>query len=171
MKTHELDSLLIDGHDGHDWYDVARDDCHTVASGIGWSPQDLAALVAILSVRSSPKKNCTIAARMVRGSTYGVMKQRQVAWNRYKETGRITGPKVTAFYDNILNGNDSDCVTVDVWIAQHLFGYNFGSLTPSQRELISLRVKRLAQRHNIPVPACQAMLWEVVVVKRVAQTR
>jgi len=159
MKAHELDSLLIDGQDGYDWYDVARDDITEVANGIGWSRADLSALVAILSVRSSPKKNCTIAARMFCGSTYGVMGQRQTAWDAYKRTGRVSGPKVTAFRDNILHGNESKQVTVDVWIAQHLFGFDFGKLTPTQRELIQKRVTRLAARHNIPVPACQAMLW------------
>ena len=159
MNVHELDSLLIDGHEGYDWYDVARDDIHEVAGGIGWSPRHLAALVAILSVRASPKKNCTIAARMVRGSTYGVMSQRSEAWKRYKETGVVTGPKVSAFYHNILHGNKSDRVTVDVWIAQHLFGYAFDKLTDRQRRAIQLRVARLARRHNLPVPATQAMLW------------
>lgn len=118
-------------YDGTRWYDVARADCLAIADETGYSVEQVAHCVSILSPQKAWSDNirdaraCAIAARdhgtvtreiVDRLLGMGMFAQhRQVAECEtvlLREIG-ITGPKRTCFVHNIMHPEDAHIVTVD----------------------------------------------------------
>jgi hypothetical protein len=73
----------------------------------------------------------------------------------------VTGDKVRSFYDNILNGTESDHVTVDVWAWRVIAGRGATarSFNTDQYNEIAESYRRAASQVNLPPCQLQAITW------------
>lgn len=111
--------------EGKLWYPNASEALE--AYGNVWPLEVAAAVCAILSPRNSWKQNLEGVRRIARTVSHGnvlppvtagIPRNVQKAWETANDgdVSRVTGPKVSAFYQNLLGNLQR--VTIDVWAAQ-----------------------------------------------------
>lgn len=118
-----------------------------------------AKLLAATSPRQSVKRNVSLAKRAYKSyKTFdhdfaGFLPASIGNVKRAYENAELSGPKVSAFYENIT-GN-LDVVTVDIWM------FRYYNLKPSAKnyKIIERRVKRSAKRYGLKPAVLQAILW------------
>lgn len=156
-------STLIEGAA---WYHEA----HTRAAEL--YPQDVAVaagVIAALSPRCRWEENLRRAAELLkayqRGDEQPPSLHLNLAVNRAWAIAKgaeplevLGGPKVRAFYRNLLL--DEESVTVDVWAARIAEG-KVNPIAPNGRRynLIARAYREAAQRLNISPATCQATAW------------
>jgi hypothetical protein len=158
--------------DGAAWYPSALAECRRMGRAHGVSAPRAAAVVAILSPRARWQTNLRAAdmllsdAAMIRIGArrryrrrYGVLPaqvtraQYAIGADRYSSV--VTGPKVSAFYRNIMG--DADIVTVDTIMAK---AGGLGSVvSPKVRAAVVSAVCVLADEYGMSARDMQASVW------------
>lgn len=154
------------------WYDRARDEALRLAyvPGCG-SVERAAGVIAALSPRCQWASNVTAAERMIaaaatrqpRPPAYGTLSNRRKAWRIARGEDPelvLSGPKVRAFYANIMG--DTEEVTVDTWAARAAEGRENPHAPKKGRYRRCAEAYRRAARAQGMTPRdCQAAVWTV----------
>lgn len=140
------------------WYAHAWDTIEAKAYELGVCPDRMAAVLAISSPRVHVSRNWALAVQWVRtGQVTGCLDMVRRNLQQYEDTGRISGPKVGAYY-RALTG-DTEAVVLDIWMAR-LFNVDPLKLSTKQvREPLQDRVRRCARRLDWEPRQVQAALW------------
>jgi hypothetical protein len=157
--------------DGLAWYDRARGHAETMAAESGLSVRQCAGVIAALSPRCQWATNVAGARRMLLAAAAGegepvvggVRSNRAKAWAiaQGADPGDVlSGPKVCAFFANIMG--DVESVTIDVWAARAAEGRE-NPHAPKRRRyrLCEETYRRAARRHGITPRDAQAAVWTV----------
>jgi hypothetical protein len=156
--------------DGERWYETARLTAAAIAGAHGrLNVQQVAGIIAALSPRISWSRNVMAAYRMIECATKGwpmphvdgYNTNRRKAWDIANGADPATvlgGPKVTAFYRNLLGCDES--VTVDVWAARAAEGrFNAQAPTGRRYETLARAYREAAAARNVTPRAMQATVW------------
>lgn len=159
--------------DGVSWYQNAREyvfELHTAYSG-RYSVEQIAAVVAVTSPSLRWSANRKATAEYLRSHALGIpcadwAYRLRIGANMRKaeqilngDLSALSGPKVTAFYSNIIG--DETNVTVDLWHTHAATGEHRQPKT-SEREPITEATRRCALAMGWTPAACQAVIWTVV---------
>lgn len=145
--------------DHRHWYDHAWERIEAKAYELGCDPSDLAAVLAITSPRVQVARNWRIAVHYFEHGELpsGVLGRVRRNVEQWAATGKITGPKVKAYY-RALTG-DPNAVVLDTWMAK-LFGVDQRALPTKQvREPIIKRINAAADKLGWEPREVQAALW------------
>lgn len=150
---------------GLGWYDEAA----RVASDIGPTPAVGAGVLATMSVRCQWSVTVAWSAAIIRAALQGdecpewhTTTMRAQAWriaNGEAPLDVLNGPKVRAFYANIMG--DEDAVTVDVWAIRAALGdpSHDGTVTPKQYGILAEIYRRAARACRVAPRTLQAAVW------------
>lgn len=148
---------------GAAWYGGARAIVADMAFRHGVPTEVAAAVVAVLSPRIPWGRNVRLADELLGGAEVrGVLpasRDKASTILATHDTGRVSGPKVSAFYAN-LTGDESR-VTVDTWV---LRAVGFHTEQPSERQYrdIERAVVANAKRAGVTPAQYQAQVWVVI---------
>jgi hypothetical protein len=157
--------------DGLAWYDRARRMAESMADESGLPVAHCAGVIAALSPRVQWAENVKSARRMIEAAsrgeaeprTNGTLSNRAKAWRIAKgehPDDVLSGPKVRAFYANIMG--DTDAVTVDVWAARAAEGRDWPHAPVRRRyRLLAESYRRAGKRHGMTGRDVQAAVWTV----------
>jgi len=123
---------------------------------------ELLAVLAILSPRVQVSRSVRLSKQYVlHGDTDGIMAQRVRALDVWRNTGKISGPKVNAFHDSLLLDDEAVCIDVHM---SRLFGHDANLMRTTKhwsnrREKAQRVIRRLARSWGVKPRQMQAMLW------------
>lgn len=158
--------------EGVAWYPDALAVCRSISRETGYSMERSAAVVAILSPRARWRTNVEAARNLLADGAairvgarkryrrrYGVLpaqvQRAQIALEARKYSALVSGPKISAFYRNIIG--DTDIVTVDTIMSK---AADLGSnVTPKVRATIVEAVYILAVEYGLTPRDMQAAVW------------
>ncbi len=127
-------------------------------------PALFAALLAATSPRKQVRANLRLAARLYRQfrsgqelDLTGLMPCHKGNIDRAIAGEPLSGPKVRAFYFNLIG--DYDHVTIDIWVLRSV-GEKRTRLSPKQYKRLEKKIKRRARYHKMSPAEYQALLWE-----------
>jgi hypothetical protein len=153
--------------DGERWYATARRTAELLAGEYGSTVDRAAGVIAALSPRCQWRPNVEGARRMLQAASLrapepvcaGTGANRRKAWAiacGADPDAVLSGPKVRAFYANIIG--DDDAVTVDVWAARAAVGR---TVEPKGRtyDRIAEAYRRAAVRRGLTPREMQATVW------------
>lgn len=158
---------------GTSWYQTAREfvyELHKAYSG-RYSVEQIAAVVAVTSPSLRWSANRKATTEYLRSHALGIpcsdwTYRLRIGANMRKaeqilngDLSALSGPKVTAFYANILG--DESHVTVDLWHTEAATGEH-RQPRASEREPITEATRRCALAMGWTPAACQAVLWVAV---------
>lgn len=157
---------------GLGWYDRAREEATSLAylPGCG-SVKRAAGVIAALSPRCQWGANVNGAHAMIRAAVTsapepivaGIATNRARAWriaNGEDPDAVLSGPKVRAFFANIMG--DVDAVTVDVWATRAATGRtDRDGLKRRRYRLIAESYRRAGARRGLHPRDAQAAVWTV----------
>lgn len=157
--------------DGLAWYDRARRMAENMSAETGISVRHCAGVIAALSPRQQWGTNVAGARRMLRAAAAGegepvvggLSANRVKAWSIAQGADPdavLSGPKVRAFYANIMG--DVDAVTLDVWATRAAEGRE-NPHSPERRRyrLLSESYRRAGERRGMYPRDVQAAVWTV----------
>jgi hypothetical protein len=154
---------------GHAWYDTARLTAAALAAGTNLSVRHAAGVIAALSPRVRWENNVEGAALIIAAVAHhtnepivaGYYRNRKKAWDIAQGADPDTilgGPKVTAFFANIMG--DEDRVTVDVWAARAAEGKTDPRGPEGKRYNAIADAYRMAARaRDVSPMVMQATVW------------
>jgi len=144
---------------GWRWYSDARAIVAGLADIYARPPTMVAGVIAVCSQREEWRRNVRKAERALRGE--GVPGMRIIRDRALRILAGeapldvLRGPKIRAFY-RALMGNDN-AVVIDTWMCRH---YRHSEKpTLKQYKKLAQRVRREAERREIPPATWQAILW------------
>lgn len=153
------------------WYGRALAVAESMAAETGLSVRHCAGIIAALSPRCQWATNVSAAWKMARAAvagelqptTAGTLSNRAKAWRiACGEDPELvlSGPKVRAFYANIMG--DQDAVTVDVWAARAAEGRDWPHAPVKRRyRLLAETYRRAGERRGMHPRDAQAAVWTV----------
>jgi hypothetical protein len=153
------------------WYDRARQEAESMAAETGLSVRHCAGIIAALSPRCQWASNVASAWKMARAAAAGesepivngTLDNRAKAWRiACGEVSELvlSGPKVRAFYANILG--DREAVTIDVWCARAAEGRDWPHAPVKRRyRLLTECYRRAGARREMCPRDVQAAVWTV----------
>jgi hypothetical protein len=154
---------------GLEWYDRARRIADDLAAESGLSSRQCAGVIAALSPRCQWATNVAGARTMVLAAAAGdpqpvvggVLSNREKAWRIAQGADPddvLSGPKVCAFFANIMG--DVHSGTVDVWAARAAEGRE-NPHAPKRRRyrLIAESYRRAGERRGMHPRDVQAAVW------------
>lgn len=154
------------------WYPQARGACLGIARGEGITLRQAAGIVAALSPRTPWSRNLSAARKFIRGEVgegtgANKAKAAKILAGHDPEV-ILRGPKVTSFFANIINPNDPEHVTIDVWAIRidrgpETWGQGYPSTpTPKQYWEIASRYREAAGRLGLVPSELQAITWTTI---------
>jgi hypothetical protein len=159
---------------GAQWYDNAREYAATLAAGSIYSLEQVACVIAALSPKQDWNVNKVNARRCVEAHTRGeelpsvhypvqVAKARR-ALEGYESTLTIlSGPKETAFYNNIIGSTTH--VTIDRWAFKTATGVALGDtnggISKSSFPILAEAYRVASVIIGVTLPTLQAVCWIV----------
>lgn len=164
--------------EAQDWYAEARAAAEALRAGTSLSIEQTAGIIAVVSPRIQWTKNLTVAAQIVDEYSMGLEAHQSQAGafqvNIEKafrvasgDMSAITGPKVRAFYANILGCEEQ--VTIDSWITVAARGIKWrkGEMgggkklapTRTERPIIEAAIRAVAIARNTTPARAQAAVW------------
>jgi hypothetical protein len=148
---------------GVSWYSDARNELRLIAQKHGVSLDIACAICAALSPRLRWAQNVLYTDWVLQGLPVphlGAMVAKAYAIKESGNTGLITAPKTSAFFNNLL-GNESEYVTIDMWMYR-LAGIDNDKAKPSDYRYCEQAIRELNKRFVELTPAqLQAVLWVV----------
>ena len=171
-----------------DWYKESREAVLEYVKA-NYHPSEVAstlnrilALIAVTSPRVHVKRNLKLALEFNKDfefllftkekhiesyrdqwvQEYGIMPITADGLIHYYNTGEVKGPKVSAFYQNLI-GNE-DAVTIDVWVMRY-FGFKQDSPTARQRQAITDAIRKMAPKYKMTPAQLQAVVWTIAVTE------
>jgi hypothetical protein len=165
----------FDRHEGLNWYKTARVECETLATEYSLPVHLIVGIVAVLSPRLNWRKNILAAKAVIDGTKVpGAYPKNVEKAKTILETGEVfptlSGPKVTAFYTNILHYNIEGPVTVDTWAYRVFLGdWNWYAKAIPDEEIfwVGQAYREAASQVGLTPQELQAIVW--VYIRRVAQ--
>ncbi len=159
-------------HNGKEWYTNAHSEVESMSFRYGLTVQSIAGIVAVLSPGVRWRQNLRDAEHVIQYqeqatvSTYPQNKIKALKiLSGYDPFAVIGGPKVTAFFINILDPKDENYVTIDRWILRALgiIGVReqkrvFDS--EKQYNFIADVIRRKAKDNDMLPSQLQAVIWE-----------
>lgn len=157
--------------EGLHWYDRARTVAEDMSTEYGLSVRHCAGVIAALSPRCQWAANVAGARKMIAAATAGDLEpsvnglrdNRAKAWriaNGEDPDTVLSGPKVRAFYANIMG--DGEPVTLDVWCARAAEGRSNPNAPKGRRyECLSEAYRRTARARGLAPRDVQAAVWTV----------
>ena len=153
--------------DGIDWYVQAHQWCAGIAARYGLTLEVAVAITAAMSQGQSWDNNRMAVVSLLEGT--GKCPAYKDVLSKVKnilETGDVsllTGPKITAFYQNILDPWRSEAITVDRWMARLAVEGWEGKLTvtPSRYNRIAPAIAEAARMVGLSAFQFQAVVWLV----------
>ncbi len=169
----ELAELALEGAEYREWYGEARKEIGRAAIAmidgnmeLHKRVDQLAALLALFSPRTSVTRSCKFAVHYMRTAEFlpaclGDIRRSVKHWDL---TGEIRGPKTEPFY-RALMGDSSACV-LDVWMGQAL-GIDPKRFHDSKTvyAVCSERIKETAEYRGWTVAETQAAIWSATVLQ------
>tara|TARA_A100001011_G_scaffold260725_1_gene269228 strand:- start:3209 stop:4186 length:978 start_codon:yes stop_codon:yes gene_type:complete len=148
------------GH--HLWYDKSLEYIKRILS-VGDGSEELALFLKVLASTSNnanPRSNFTLAIKALRqhiagenlAGFYPVVIDNL---NRTFSGEELSGPKIKAFYKNLLG--DQDAVTVDKHMWQIIYGKDRG--TPNRQKYAVMIIAKVARDVGLTNAQAQAALW------------
>lgn len=141
------------------WYVLARGVVRRLADTTDKPVGMVADILAITSPRCVVTRNLRVTYAYLRGEPLpgDVMRSTRAALKHWELTGKIRGPKTSAFA-LVLRGDDSRCV-IDSHIAR-AFGYHEKQAALKWvRDIIAAQIVCLANNNGWTVAETQAMIW------------
>ena len=113
--------LAIDGRRGRSWYTDARRQIQAVCERNRWDVSRFVGILAVTSPRVAVRRNIRTTYHYMLGDdwTDGTIRSVRTSVATYETTGRILGPKTSAFYRCLMGCGES--IVLDTWMA-----YAFG---------------------------------------------
>ena len=176
LKKSDADDIT----QGRDWYKTAHNKVLALAKASGYSPEQVAGVVAVLSPMVEWNLNWKSAERFCKGKGKargipGFASNRNKAKNILKSPDNVEdyvrGPKVNPFYHSLLDPAYPRPVVDTQMIAAFYEGVayrddlKFVSGSEKRKEPIYAAIETLAGERQWPVAEMQAVLW--VTFKRV----
>lgn len=162
---------------GKNWYDDAHKEAKRIAKDYEIELEQAAGIIAVLSPMVEWRLNLRIARDFVRskgrkkGAGFYRNYQKALDILKRKDYSAIRGPKVTAFYETVLNPGMNHPPVVDThMIAGFYEGVSYRDdlhvVHGNEERLQPIRtaIVELAQEYGLKVQEMQAVLW--VVIKR-----
>lgn len=152
--------------DGADWYHRARQECQELADRTGVSLEVAIAVVSVISPRMRWDENIQDAEGIIRGSKWSrAFRKNADKAREFVRTGKVDlkGPKVSSFYQNILDPNDPEVVVVDTW-AWRIWANEtrVKTIDPRLYWRVAADYREAASRIGITPSVLQAITWEYV---------
>ena len=153
-----LHRYAINGRGGRLWYVHARIAIGRVAEWHDIDRGRFADLVALFSPRCAVTRNLRAATHYaVSGQFYAdCIRSTRQAVAHYEQTGKIRGPKTSAFA-LCLRGDDT-AVVLDTWMFK-AFGLPINTRRKAVRAACTRAIHRLADRLSVSPASAQAMVW------------
>jgi len=154
---------------GLEWYATANAAADDIANAYGIDRRAAAGIIAALSPRMQWAANLraahAVAAAAHSGAAHpprvGMTGNTDKAWriaNGADPVDVLRGPKVTAFFANIVG--DLRSVTVDVWAARAAYGRDDAPVPAGRRYArLADAYRRTADRLGVPPRDLQAAVW------------
>lgn len=154
-----LTRYAADGIDAAQWYRHGTAQINFVAHANGWDPDYFAGIIAATSPRCSVVRNIRLALHYCHHRDIRVIPMRGVrsAVVHFERTGRLRGPKTSAFYAN-LRGNPEP-VTLDVWMAYALRVDQSAFSRVATRQRAAARVAAAGRALGLRPCESQAAIW------------
>ena len=160
--------------DGLGWYDAANATAQEIAL-IDFPPRTTAAaagMIAALSPQAEWSANIAAARDWAAGNPQPNVAARcdkaERCWSGEDPVDVLRGPKESAFYASIIDptGCRSACIDRHMLRAALAIDTDAEIKKWAKRaqvyERIADAIATIADRHQIPVPACQAIIWNVI---------
>lgn len=171
LKAHFNSATERDIQQGETWYDDAREIADALAIGTGYSVEQTASVIAVLSPNVAWKENVEAALLAVEGHFNGVPHNR---WrgagygeNKIKASAildgdltRLRGPKVTNFARGILG--DTEACTIDIWMLRSIGCDDKMNVTPKRWLAINAAIREAATDCGYDVRTFQAIVWSKI---------
>ena len=160
-----LVTLAESGRESRTWYPDARKQIIAGAVILDIAPGRFADLLSLFSPRVSVTRSVRFAVHYARTGQYkpDIIRPVRAAVGHYELTGRIRGPKTSAFA-RVLRGDDS-AIVLDVWMAVAL-GVDQKRLSAKcVYSACSERIARSAKLLGWTNAETQASIWGAVVSK------
>ena len=171
LKEHFEYATVRDIHQGKHWYDDARAIADTLAVGTGYSVEQTASVIAVLSPNVAWDENVNAAILAVEGHFY------KIPWQSWRGAGygenkakasdildgdltRLRGPKVTQFAKGILG--DREACTVDMWMLRAVGVEDTLTVTPRRWTAIYNAISEAATECGYDTCTFQAIVWSKV---------
>jgi hypothetical protein len=154
-----LTRLAREGEDGRPWYTRQRSILRAYAESHAVDYGLLCDVTAVLSPRTTVRGNGRLAALYLQGAPPNKLPcipNARAALTHYLDTGKIRGPKTSAFA-RALRGDD-DAIVLDVWMARAM-GIEQSTLSGKQYHREAKRIQRAARRLGWPPVESQAAIW------------
>ena len=148
-----------DGIDAAQWYRHGTAQIEFVAHANGWDPDYFAGIIAATSPRCSVVRNIRLALHYCHHQDIRVIPMRGVrsAVRHFEKTGRLRGPKTSAFFAN-LRGH-VEPVTLDVWMAYAFRIPQTAFSRVATRERAAQRVAAAGRVLGLRPCESQAAIW------------
>ncbi len=169
-------STQAEREQGRAWYPTAQKECAGIAERTGYSLRIVCGVVAALSPGCSWSINLADAERLLDAVTYATVPSdyEELVVNTYRknklkawciaegDVSQLRGPKVTAFYYNLLG--DEGRVTIDshvfnAFIGARVVGSKHKKITKHEHAIAINAFKRAALHHGEKPSAFQAIIW------------
>lgn len=142
------------------WYDDACDFIVMECDHHGWDHDDFINVLAVTSPRISVKRNWDVTVALLSGANInklGLIQATRVAYQHYRNTGEIRGPKTSAFA-RALHG-DTTALVLDSWMARALNVPHSKVTNVSTMEWAKGLMEQVADHHSLSVRDAQAAVW------------
>src|SRR3990167_9874307 len=164
--------------EGAAWYDNARAEIEALAIAYSLPARTIAGVVAVLSPRLRWSENIIDASNVIYQFRAGItaencksrtfLRSVNKAYNVLQgDDSAISGPKVTAFYRNLLG--DPDVITIDIWVVRAAIGRTLRDSSGSGRvpnktehAAITRAYENAANELGIAPTTLQAIVWVAV---------
>lgn len=149
---------------GSTWYWRAREECRNLAEKHNLPLETVVGVVAAISPRMRWDVNIEQADRIISGKKSWAFKSNDDKARRIVQTGDtsiLSGPKVTSFYQNILEPDHPDVVVVDTW-AWRIWADKRTTKTIDKRLYwrVAADYREAARIAGITPSRLQAITWE-----------
>jgi hypothetical protein len=156
---------------GEKWYDAAREIAEALAIGTGYTVEQTASVIAVLSPNVAWDENVNSALLAVEGHFYHIphTKWRGAGYGENKSKAsdildgdltRLRGPKVTNFARGILG--DTEACTIDLWMLRSIGCEDTMTVTPKRWTAINAAIREAATECGYDTRTFQAIVWSKV---------
>jgi len=153
------------------WYHNAKSEVEDLAKQFQLPFPVVAAIVAVLSPGNRWSSNLTAAERLLSGSSkinsYPRQIQRAKSILQTGDVGLVTGPKVTVFFNSLMNPKmvEKDMVldghAINIWRGEKVRLKGLATPTGKERAKMIQDYQSASEQLGVPVQAVQAVTWYI----------
>jgi hypothetical protein len=153
------------------WYHNAKSDVEDLARQFNLPFPVVAGIVAVLSPGNKWSMNLLAAQKLLQGQTkinaYPRQAQRAQRILETGDTGLVSGPKVTVFFNSLMNPKlvEKDMVldghAINIWRGEKVTLKGLSTPNAKERALMIQDYQMAANELGVPVQAVQAVTWYI----------